>query len=45
MALKSKAIARQWVSSDHVDTPTDKIVTTAQKQRNGVFSAVHPETS
>jgi hypothetical protein len=37
------AVARQWLSSDHVGTPTNTNTTIAQQQRNGVFCAVHAE--
>jgi hypothetical protein len=43
MALKTTAVARQWLSSDDVVTPTDKNATTAVQQGNGVFYAVHAE--
>jgi hypothetical protein len=36
-------VARQWLSSDHVVTPTDMNATIALQQRNGVFYAVHVE--
>jgi hypothetical protein len=34
------AVARQWLSSDHLGNPTDTNVIIAPKQRNGVFCAV-----
>jgi hypothetical protein len=43
MALKTTAIARQWLSRDHVGTPTDTNATTVQQQRNGVFCEVRTE--
>jgi hypothetical protein len=43
MALKTTAVARQWLSIDHVGTPTDTNTTVEQQQRNGVFCAVSAE--
>jgi hypothetical protein len=43
MALQTTAVARYWLSSNDVGTPTDTNTTIAQLQRNGVFCAVHSE--
>jgi hypothetical protein len=43
MALQTTAVARQWLSSDHVVTPTDRNTTIALQQRNGVFYLVQAE--
>jgi hypothetical protein len=43
MALQTAAVARQWLSSYHVGTPTDTKATIALQQRNGVFFAVLAE--
>jgi hypothetical protein len=43
MALKTTAVARQRLNSDHVVTPTDTNATIALQQGNGVFYAVHAE--
>jgi hypothetical protein len=43
MALKTTAVARQWLSADNGGSPTGMDTTTAQKQRNGVFCAVRAE--
>jgi hypothetical protein len=40
MALQTTAVARQWLSRNHVGTPTDSNATIALKQRNGVFYIV-----
>jgi hypothetical protein len=40
MALQTTAAARQWLNSDHEETPKDMNATMAQQQRNGVFHAV-----
>jgi hypothetical protein len=40
MALQTTAVARQWLSSDHVVTPTDMDATIALQQKNGVFHLV-----
>jgi hypothetical protein len=40
MSLKTTVAARQWLSSDHVGTPTDTNATIALQQRTGVFCAV-----
>jgi hypothetical protein len=37
------AVARQWLSSDHVGTPIYMNQTTAQQQRNGVFCMIRAE--
>jgi hypothetical protein len=37
------AVARQWLSSDHVGTPTDTNATIALQERNGVFCEVRAE--
>jgi hypothetical protein len=37
---RTTAVARQWLSSDYVGTPTYTNATTAQQQRNGAFCAV-----
>jgi hypothetical protein len=39
MALQTTVVAMQWLSSDHVVTPTDTNTTT----EDGVFYAVHAE--
>jgi hypothetical protein len=41
--MKTTAVARQWLSSDDVVSPTYTDATTALQQRNGVFSAVRAE--
>jgi hypothetical protein len=41
MALQTKAVARQWLSSDHMGTPKYMNATMAQQHRNGIFCAVH----
>jgi hypothetical protein len=43
MALQTTAIAMQWLSSDHVVTPTDTNATIALQQRNGVFNEIRAE--
>jgi hypothetical protein len=43
MALETMAVASQWLSSDHVATPTDTNATMAQQQRIGVICAVRVE--
>jgi thermostable 8-oxoguanine DNA glycosylase len=43
MALPTTAIVRQWLSSDHVVTPTDTNATIALQQRNCVFYALRAE--
>jgi hypothetical protein len=43
MALHTTAVARQWLSSDYVDTPTDTIAKIALRQMKGVFCAVRDE--
>jgi hypothetical protein len=43
MGLQTTAVARQWLSSNYVGTPTDRNATIAQQQRNGVFCAVRAE--
>jgi hypothetical protein len=43
MALQTTAIARQWLSNSHVETPTDMNATVAQQRRNGVSSAISAE--
>jgi hypothetical protein len=43
MAVQTTAVARQWLSSDRVGTPTNTNATVAQQQRNGVFCAVRAE--
>jgi hypothetical protein len=43
MALQTAAIARQWVSSNHVGTETDTNATIALQQRNGILYAVRAE--
>jgi hypothetical protein len=40
MALQKKAVARYWLSSDHMGTPSDTNATIALQQRKGVFCAV-----
>jgi stage V sporulation protein SpoVS len=42
-ALKTMAVARQWLSSDHVGTPTDTNTSVEQQQRSGIFCAVRAE--
>jgi hypothetical protein len=42
-ALQTTAVARQWLSSDHVGTQTDTNATISQQQRKGVFCAVRSE--
>jgi hypothetical protein len=41
MALQTTAVAKQWLSSDFLGTPTYTNATTAQQQRNGAFCAVY----
>jgi hypothetical protein len=36
MALQATAFVRKWLSSDHVETPTDKNANIAQQQESGV---------
>jgi hypothetical protein len=36
-------MAMDWLSSDHVGTPTDMNATMVQQQSNGVFYVVHAE--
>jgi hypothetical protein len=43
MALQTMAVARKWLSSDHMVTPADTNATIALQQRNGVFYAVRAE--
>jgi hypothetical protein len=43
MALQTTAVARQWLSSHPMGTPTDTNTTNAQQQRNGVFCEVCAE--
>jgi hypothetical protein len=43
MALQATTVARQWLSSDHVGTPTDTNATIAQQQRNSGFCVVRTE--
>jgi hypothetical protein len=43
MALQTRAVARQWLSSDHVGSPADKNTTNAQQQENGIFCAVRDD--
>jgi hypothetical protein len=43
MALQTMAVARQWLSSDHVITLTDINATIALQQRKDVFYAVRAE--
>jgi hypothetical protein len=43
MALQTKAIARQRLSSDHVGTPTDNKEIIAQQERKDAFCAVLAE--
>jgi hypothetical protein len=43
MDLQTMAVARKWLSSDHVVTPTDTNITIALQQRNRVLYAVHAE--
>jgi hypothetical protein len=41
-AMQTTIVAWQWLSSDHVGTPTDTNATSLQ-QRNGVFCVVCAE--
>jgi hypothetical protein len=43
MALQTTAVARKWLSSDHVGNPKDTKPTFAQQQKKGAFSAVRAE--
>jgi hypothetical protein len=43
MTLKTMAIAKRFLSSDHVGTPIDTNTTVTQQQRNCVFIHVHAE--
>jgi hypothetical protein len=43
MVLQTAAVALQWLSNDHVATPTDTKATLAQQQKNCVFCAVRAE--
>jgi hypothetical protein len=43
MALQTTDIARQWLISDHVRTPTDADATMLQQSRNDVFCADRAE--
>jgi hypothetical protein len=43
MALKTTAVASQWLSSDDVGTSTDTNEMMAQQQRSGVFCVVRAE--
>jgi hypothetical protein len=43
MTPQTIAVARKWLSGDHLVTPTDTNATTALQQRNGVFYVVHAE--
>jgi hypothetical protein len=43
MALQTTDIARQWLSSDRVGTPTDTKATTEQQQKKDIFCAVRAE--
>jgi hypothetical protein len=43
MVLQKTAVAAQWLSSDHVGTPTDTNATTALQQRSDVFYKVRAE--
>jgi hypothetical protein len=40
MVLQATVVVRQWQSSDHVVTPTEKNAKFALQQRNGVLYAV-----
>jgi hypothetical protein len=40
MDLQTTALTRQWLSGDHIGTPTDTNATMAQQQRYGVFCAI-----
>jgi hypothetical protein len=42
VALQTTAVARKWLSSDHVVTPTDTNTTIALQQRNGVYYVALP---
>jgi hypothetical protein len=37
------AVARQWLNSDHVETPTDTKATMSQQEMKGVFCAFGAE--
>jgi hypothetical protein len=43
MAMQTVAVGRQWLSNNHVGTPTYTNATIAQQERNGVFCVVHAE--
>jgi hypothetical protein len=43
MEVQITAVARQWLSSDHMGTPTDTYATMVQQQRNGVICEVRAE--
>jgi hypothetical protein len=43
MGLQTTVVARQWLSSDYVGTPTDTNAVMTQQQKNGVFYAVRAE--
>jgi hypothetical protein len=43
VALQTTDVARQWLSSDYVGTPTDMNATQAQHEWNGFFFSVRAE--
>jgi hypothetical protein len=43
MDMQTTADARQWLSNEHVGTPTDTNETIALQERNGVFWSVRAE--
>jgi hypothetical protein len=45
MALQITAIAKQWLSSNNVDTPTDTNATLGQQQRKDSLCAVRADMS
>jgi hypothetical protein len=40
MALQTTSVARQWLTSDHVGTPTDTNATISVQQKKGVFCEI-----